>query len=112
MSGLDDHLKKELIADLREEDISDQYLPIVELVGMDSFIKIADYVHGDRFYFPKLDNILTPARNRRIQQEYDGYNKDELAIKYDLTPTHIANIVRETIPGQMTFEDLEWKKDA
>lgn len=108
---MDDSLRAELIADMSFDDIAEQYLPIVELVGIEVFIQIAEYIHGDRFYFPKPDNILTPARNRKIKKEYDGYNKNELAVKYDLTPTHIANIVRETIQGQMSIEDY-LKKDA
>lgn len=114
MNGLDDKLRKELIDDLSIDDISDQYVPIVELIGIENFIKISEYIHGERYYFPKPESILIPARNRKIRIEYDGYNKAELAVRFDLTQTHISNIVRETIPGQMSFEDWGYpiKKDA
>lgn len=87
-------IQKELVSELTIEDIPDNHRPIVELIGLEKFILLSDYAKGDELYFPQADKILIPARNRRIRKEYNGYNKKELAQKYNLTIQQIKNIIR------------------
>lgn len=100
-------LTRALIAETTLEDISDTYRPIVELIGIDNFIKLGDYAKGDELYFPKVENIIAPARNRRIKAEWDGYNSRKLAEKYNLTIKQIGNILKdEPMVGQMNLFDM------
>ena len=69
-------LIKELIADTKLPDIPDRYRAIVEIVGVENYIRLA------------------PARNRRIRKEYNGYNAKELAARYNLTLPQILNIIK------------------
>ncbi len=89
-----DRIQKELASELTIEDIPDSHRPIVELIGLEKFILLCEYAMGDELYFLRVDKILMPARNRRIRKEYNGYNKKELAQKYDLTIQQIKNIIR------------------
>ena len=58
-------------------------------------------------YFPKTENIIAPARNRRIKKEWNGYNSKELAEKYNLTTKQIGNILKdEPMIGQMSIFDM------
>ena len=75
-------LIKELIADTKLPDIPDRYRAIVEIVGVENYIRLSDYAKGDELYFPKVESILAPARNRRIRKEYNGYNAKELAARF------------------------------
>ena len=86
-------LIKELIADTKLPDIPDRYRAIVEIVGVENYIRLSDYAKGDELYFPKVESILAPARNRRIRKEYNGYNAKELAARYNLTLPQILNII-------------------
>lgn len=103
---MDEKLLEELIADTTLEDISDTYKPVVERIGVEHFVALGKYAQGDDLYFPKIDTILIPARNRRILKEYDGYNAKELAEMYNLTVKQIFSILRNVpVPGQQTIFD-------
>lgn len=104
-----EELIKELIADTTMEDIPERYQGIVEIVGIEKFAELSNYAMGDEIYFPKVENIVSPARNRRIRKEYkNGLSCEKLAKKYNLTIKQIWNILKdESICGQMTIEEYE-----
>ena len=103
-----DKLTRELIEETTLEDISKNYRPVVDIIGIEKFIELSNYAKGDELYFPKVENIIAPARNRRIKKEWDGYNSKELAEKYNLTLKQIGNILKdEPLVGQLSIFDLE-----
>ncbi len=103
-----DELTLQLIAETTLGDISQKYRKVAEIVGIEKFIELSDYAKGDELYFPKVENIIIPARNRLIKKEWDGYNAKELADKYNLTVKQIWNVLKdEQIVGQMSLFDLE-----
>ena len=102
-----DELTRLLIGETKIDDISESYRPVVEIIGVDKFIELSDYAKGDELYFPKIENIIAPARNRRIKKEWNGYNLKQLAEKYNLTTKQISNIIKdEPMIGQMTIFDI------
>lgn len=104
---MDEELLNELIEDTTLDDIGERYRGIVEIIGIRNFIKLSNYARGDELYFPKLENVIGPARNRRIKKEFNGYNDKELADRYNLTVKQIQNIMKDEPPvGQMSLE--EW----
>lgn len=108
---MDEELLNELIEDTTIDDIGERYREIVELIGIRNFVQLSNYARGDELYFPKVENVVSPARNRRIKKEFNGYNSKELADKYNLTIKQIQNIMKDEPPvGQMTFE--EWMTSA
>lgn len=97
---------EELIEDTMLGDIGERYREIVELIGIRNFVLLSNYARGDELYFPKVENVVGPARNRRIKREYNGYNSKELADRYNLTVKQIHNIMKDEPPvGQMSIED-------
>ncbi len=105
---MEDRLRRELIEDTTIEDIAESYRPVVQIIGIEKFIELSAYAKGDELYFPKPENIIAPARNRRIKREWDGYNVKELAEKYNLTIKQIWNILKdEPLIGQISIFDLE-----
>lgn len=102
-----DELTRQLIGETTIDDIADSYRPVVDIIGIEKFIELGEYAKGDELYFPKLENIIAPARNRRIREEWNGYNSKELAEKYNLTVKQIGNILKdEPLVGQMSIFDL------
>ena len=85
----------ELIADTSLEDVGESCRPLVEMIGLENVLKLSAYSMGDKIYFPKVERLIAPARNRRIRKEYNGFNIKELAQAYDLTTNQIMNIVKE-----------------
>lgn len=105
---MDGALKRQLIEETTIDDIADNYQPIVDIIGINLFVQLSEYAKGDELYFPKTENIISSARNRRIKSEYNGYNAKELAIRYELTIKQISNILKDVpIPNQMNFSDFE-----
>ena len=105
-------LIKELMADTDMSDIPDRYKEIVSIVGIESYIALSDYAKGDELYFPKVESILAPARNRRIRKEYNGSNSKELADKYNLTLPQIFNIIKGIpLAGQMDLFSYMQEQD-
>ena len=103
---MDKKLLEELIEDTEIKDINDRYKDIVEITGIRTFVELSNYARGNELYFPKIENVIAPARNRRIRKEYNGYNDKELAQRYNITLRQIWNILRnEPPPGQMELED-------
>lgn len=105
-------MEKQLINELVEEttikDISDKYKPIVNMIGVEGFVALSEYAKGDELYFPKVETIITPARNRRICKEYTGDNMKELAKKYNITVVQISNILKDVpLMGQMSIFDFK-----
>ena len=95
-----DELLKELIDETRMEDIA-------KIVGVQKFVELSNYARGDEIYFPMVENVVSPARNRRIKKEFNGSNDKELADKYNLTVKQIWNILKDEPPvGQMTLDEL------
>lgn len=103
---MDEKLLNELIEDTTIEDIGERYREIALLIGIEKFILLSNYARGDELYFPKVENVVSPARNRRIKKEFNGYNGKELADRYNLTIKQIQNIVKdEPLAGQMQLDD-------
>ena len=89
------------------EDIAERYQEIVKIVGIANFVKLSNYARGDEIYFPKVESVVSPARNRRIKKEFNGSNDKELAEKYNLTLKQIWNILKDEPPiGQMTLDEM------
>ncbi len=101
-----DALMRELMEDITMEDIGEKYRPVVEILGIEKFVELSDYAKGDELYFPKVENVIAPARNRRIKAEWDGCNSKELADKYNLTVKQIGNILKGVpLIGQQSIFD-------
>lgn len=99
-------LLEELIRETTIEDIGERYREVVSLIGIRNFVLLSNYARGDELYFPKVESVVGPARNRRIKKEYNGYNGRELADRYNLTVKQIQNIMKDEPPvGQMSIED-------
>lgn len=101
-------LQLELLGETTLEDIPERYRDVAGIMGVETYVKVSDYARGDEIYFPKPETLLMAARNRRIHDEYNGYNQKELAEKYDITIQQVNNILKDApIFGQMDlFEYL------
>lgn len=100
-------LTRALIGETTLEDISESYHPVVQIIGVEKFIELSEYAKGDSLYFPKPENVIAPARNRRIKKEWNGYNSRQLAEKYNLTTKQIGNILKgEPMVRQMSLFDM------
>lgn len=54
---------------------------------------LVNCVGGIRLTFPDLQDLYRAERNKRIRKEFQGFNHEELGIKYRLHPKQIRRIV-------------------
>ncbi len=96
-------------------DLPEVYQQLAELVGVENMLRIARvFGGGESIYFPKLEAIHRPARDKKIIEDFNGYNFRQLAKKYQLSEMRIRAIVREYVdeernrpaPGQITIFDM------
>ncbi len=58
-------------------------------------------VGGLRLTFPDLQDLYRAERNRRIRNEFTGFNYEELAIKYRLKRLQVRRIItKQAVPAQ------------
>lgn len=89
--------------------LPEPYRRLVALIGIANVLRLAEEFQGMNIYFPKLDGTLKIVRDKRILDEYNGYNIKELARKYGLTENWIRQLIAEnpTESNQMRlFEEV------
>lgn len=77
-------------------DVPETYQLLVEMIGLDAFMKLCQYCMGDKLYIPTPDTITKKARNRMIVKEYDGTNIKKLSRKYGITIPQLRSILKDT----------------
>ena len=100
-----DSLRKSLAEELTPAMIPDGILrDIAEEIGCVNLIKLLDIVNGDTIYLQRADNILRPVRDKRIKAEFNGYNRSELARKYNLSERYMRELCgEELVEGQLSL---------
>lgn len=106
---------REILKSLTIEDLQEQHRGIAEAVGVAGLISLTDVFGGSSIYIPQKRELIKNRVYQNIQQEYDGTNIKELAVKYDVCESTVYNIVRDKIikgsakhqiPGQISFADI------
>lgn len=96
---------------LCKEEISDIFSQIIDTIGLKNALEITKIAGGSNLYIPKYETIERPLRIKNIQEEFNGYNYRELALKYNKSESTIRLICKdivkkkrnEPIPGQISF---------
>lgn len=66
---------------------------IAQEIGTDNLLKLSILIGGSTFYLPKRESILRPIRDIKIREEYNGYNTEELARKYNVSERWVCEII-------------------
>lgn len=89
MDALTEEIARELTVDMIPDGI---WKAVAAEIGPLNMIKIMSIINGDDVYVPKPDRLLAPARNVRIKKEFNGYNADQLAMKYGLSAGFVKKL--------------------
>ncbi|KYG90336.1 hypothetical protein A0U40_18565 [[Bacillus] sp. KCTC 13219] len=76
--------------------LSDEHKEIASVIGVEAFLKLCDYCGGANLYIPKRESVIRYIRDTTIKEEFDGGNYRKLAVKYNLSESHIRNIVAKS----------------
>ena len=81
-----------MIDDLRVEDVSESYRDIVDVVGLDNFVKLVKSFGGMSIYIPVEKSITRASRDRKIRAGFEGdYRK--VAMEFRLSKKQVRKIV-------------------
>lgn len=81
---------------IRREDIPEEYRDIVDTLGMDVFLALAELCGGQNLYIPKSESLRREGRDREIRARFNGSNYRALAAQYRLTERQIRKILHGT----------------
>ena len=84
------------MANIRIEDIPEEYRDIAENLGMDSFLKLIRLCGGQTLYVPMMKTLELEGRDREIRSLFNGGNYRALAIQYRLSERQIRKIIKGT----------------
>ena len=83
--------------EIKKEDIPDNMIAMVDIIGMEDFIEVTKLYGGDIVYIPSYKSLKRQSRNREINMAYDGFNARELSQVYELSVSQIYRIIRSKI---------------
>lgn len=75
------------------DDVTFDLREMVELIGMENFIKVFRFYVGRSVYVPLYKNLLIKDRNRKVIDEYNGKNLDELRLKYSMSNSQLKRVL-------------------
>lgn len=64
-------------------------------LAIEAVLALAEYAGGRVIYLPKADGINRLIRNKKIWEEFNGSNIDQLSQRYKLTVAQVYAIIRE-----------------
>lgn len=106
-------MDKENIYELTLDDLQDQHREYAEVIGVDNLLRLSDNFGGTSIYIPQRRELEKNRIYRRIYQEFDGSNLQELTQKYGVSKSTVYKIVSDkigrgvwNIPGQMSIMDM------
>ncbi len=99
---------------LSKDDLPEPYFSIAQRFGVDVALEVNNMFQGSQIYFPRLENACNEKRKEWILNEFDGYNFQELASKYECTERWVRMICRDDmikqknkpLDGQISFDEL------
>lgn len=83
------------IMEILIESLHEDLHNMVDIIGIDNFIKIVKIYGGSAIYIPTYKTILIQERNKNIIKEYDGSNINYLRKKYNLTNSQIRKLLQK-----------------
>lgn len=84
-----------MISYLSKEDLPILLQDLVDLIGIESFIKLIKVYGGSSLYIPNENSVLKPIRNRLIKEHFNGNNYKQLAKEFKISEMQVRNIVNE-----------------
>lgn len=106
-------MERENISSLCKEEVSELFAQVIDEIGLENAKKIARIAGGGNLYIPMVETIERPLRDKKIRDEFTGYNFRELALKYNKSESTIREICkdiidkkrRQPISGQLNLFD-------
>lgn len=80
---------------LKTEDLSEHYQDVINVIGLENVIKLAEAFPGVPLYFKGVRNLLLPAKKAYIRANFTGANQRRLALDTGLALATVYEILRD-----------------
>lgn len=92
-------MKNKWLSEIRSyEELPEPYSTIANLIGVENTLILASKLGGESLYLPRLSTLHRQIRDRRIQEEFTGYNIRQLARKHHISAKRVQQIVKDLKP--------------
>ena len=106
--------EERMLKEMTPDDLAEKHQLLAQAVGMDGLRNLIRNFGGGQIYIPKTADLLREMKTKAILKEFDGFNRKQLAIKYDVSESFVYGVVRDKIaqgikhdiPGQTNFFDM------
>lgn len=95
---------------LPADDLPEPYAEMARVVGVSTVVDLARAMGGSMLYLPKLESLMRMVRDKRIRDEFTGYNIKPLAKKYGITERRVRSIVAGVVPGPKSQKNKKKRK--
>lgn len=103
---------EDMLKELTPEMLPGFYGQIARAIGAEAFYRLAETTGGTTVYIPKPESILRPVRDRRIREEFNGYNHRALADKYGVTERWVRALCGDgRVEGQLDMFSSDWPEE-
>lgn len=90
-------IDKELIQELKMEDLNEYQQNVANIIGIEKFVEISFLIGGSAIYFPKRMALLKEPIKRKICSEFNGFNITELTKKYNVSSSLVYDYIKRKI---------------
>lgn len=103
----------DLLDEIKIDDLDADQSELAECIGLEAYKRLVKTYAGSTITIRMPEKLTLNIRNKKIRDEFNGYNFFEISKKYGLTERQIRNIVSDDIEkhrnkpleNQMTFFD-------
>lgn len=86
-----------LLKELTIEDLQGPHKQIAETIGLDNLVVLSKAFGGTPIYIPMQYELVKNLKYRKIVEEFNGDNVQELAVKYKTSYSTVYRIVKDEI---------------
>lgn len=83
------------LAYLKTEELPEHYQDVIETIGLEATMKLAERFPGVPLYFKQVRNMLLPAKKAYIRDKFDGRNHRQLALDTGIRLAMVYEILAE-----------------
>jgi len=80
---------------LKIEELPEQYQAVIQVIGLEKTLALAEAFPGVPLYFKQARNLLLPAKKAYIRERFTGANHRQLALDTSLRLAAIYEILAE-----------------
>lgn len=84
---------EEWINEVTPDQLPEPYDRYAEVIGIREYYNFCKEFGGITIYVPKVESAFKNIIHKKIQQDFNGYNYQKLALKYHLSERTIRTII-------------------